>query len=264
MRPLVELARAAEEVIFRGVLFDLDDTLLTDGVLTEEAYAAMWSLHRGGLALVAVTGRPRGWGEVVTRQWPIRATVTENGPVWVVRDGVRVVVKDTQAPSLRRALTDRLEALVLDVDRACPTLPSTDDVSQRTSDRTWNIGEHVHVEESVVARAIDLIHAHGARAFRSSIHLHATFDAYDKAQGVLECLAHLTGVDPTIATHEFVYIGDSANDAACFAAFTHSVGVANVRKSLGRISVAPRYVTPSTMGAGFSEVARAILTRFQI
>jgi len=39
-----------------GVLFDLDDTVLSHGVLTREAYDAIWSMHEAGLRLVAVTG----------------------------------------------------------------------------------------------------------------------------------------------------------------------------------------------------------------
>ena len=62
-----------------AALFDLDDTLLTHGRLTRQAYDALWDLHDAGLKLVAVTGRPSGWGEVLARQWPIEGCVTENG-----------------------------------------------------------------------------------------------------------------------------------------------------------------------------------------
>jgi hypothetical protein len=34
----------------QGVLFDLDDTLLSHGRLTRAAYDALWALHEGGLA----------------------------------------------------------------------------------------------------------------------------------------------------------------------------------------------------------------------
>ena len=44
-------------------------------------YDALWDLSDAGLRLVAVTGRPSGWGEVIARQWPIDGAVTENGAV---------------------------------------------------------------------------------------------------------------------------------------------------------------------------------------
>ena len=91
MRPLVTLPAAAARGLV-GLLFDLDDTVLTDGVLTREAYEAIWTMHEAGLRLVAVTGRPSGWGEVIARQWPIDGAVTENGAVHIVRDGKGVAV----------------------------------------------------------------------------------------------------------------------------------------------------------------------------
>jgi hypothetical protein len=103
-----------------GLLFDLDDTVLSHGVLTREAYEAIWSLHEAGLRLVAVTGRPSGWGEVIARQWPIDGAVTENGAVHVVRDGKGVALLydgDAAAVAERRA---RLDELVRTVAKAMP------------------------------------------------------------------------------------------------------------------------------------------------
>ena len=40
----------------------------------------------------------------------------------------------------------------------------------------------------------------------------------------------------------------------------HSVGVANIRRFEAELTHAPRYITPSERGAGFAEVARAILS----
>ena len=67
MRDLSELT-VDEARSLRGLLFDLDDTFLSHGLLTREAYGALWKLADAKLRLVAVTGRPSGWGEVVARQ----------------------------------------------------------------------------------------------------------------------------------------------------------------------------------------------------
>ena len=124
-----------------GLLFDLDDTVLSHGVLTREAYEAIWSLHDAGLRLVAVTGRPSGWGEVIARQWPIDGAVTENGAVHVVREGKGVALQfDGEASEVaeRRA---RLERLVETVAKAMPQVKLADDVHARRSDVAWDIGE---------------------------------------------------------------------------------------------------------------------------
>src|SRR5262249_59883715 len=87
-----------------GVVFDLDDTLLDHGELAEAAYRALFRLREAGLRLVACTGRPAGWGEVLARQWPIDAVVVENGAVAFVvepKSGRRVTVGDPPSPARR-------------------------------------------------------------------------------------------------------------------------------------------------------------------
>ena len=68
---------AEEARRLRGLLFDLDDTLLSHGVLTRAAYGALWDLRDAGLALVAVTGRPSGW--VPKAAWSIRCSASIEG-----------------------------------------------------------------------------------------------------------------------------------------------------------------------------------------
>ena len=51
---------------------------------------AMARLSRAGLSLIPVTGRPAGWGEVMARQWPVAAVMTENGAVAFWREGGRL------------------------------------------------------------------------------------------------------------------------------------------------------------------------------
>src|SRR5262249_60166597 len=78
MRPLVELPAAARKAV-RGVLFDIDDTLTTDGRLTADAYAAMERLLHARLLVVPITGRPAGWCDHIARMWPVSAVVGGNG-----------------------------------------------------------------------------------------------------------------------------------------------------------------------------------------
>ncbi len=260
MRPLSELS-PGEARGLRGVLFDLDDTLLSHGRLTLPAYEALWSLHDAGLLLVAVTGRPSGWGEVLARQWPVAGFVTENGAVAFRREGRGVARLDACPDDARRARRIRLARLVEDVRGRVPEARLTDDVDLRRSDVTWDVGERVALPEDRVAAVVRAIEEAGARWSRSSVHLHATFDPDDKASGALRYCARELGLEAGAATTTLAFVGDSGNDAACFAAFRTTFGVANVRASLGRLTVPPRYVAPRAMGEGFADVARAILER---
>jgi HAD superfamily hydrolase (TIGR01484 family) len=259
VRPLSALG-AEEARRLRGVLFDLDDTLLSHGRLTRAAYDALWDLHDAGLALVAVTGRPSGWGEVLARQWPVAGCVTENGAVHVVREGATVSRRDGCSEEERRSRRVRLARIVERVRSEVPDARLTDDVDARRSDVTWDVGERVRLPEDRVEAIARIIDEGGARRSRSSVHLHATFDADDKASGALRFCARELGVDPGAAIARFAFVGDSGNDAACFAAFRTTFGVANVRASVARLSVPPKYVAEREMGEGFAEIARRILS----
>jgi HAD superfamily hydrolase (TIGR01484 family) len=243
-----------EASLIDGVFFDLDDTLLTHGVLTREAYEALWSLHDAGIRLVAVTGRPSGWAEVFVRQWPIDGAVTENGAVFVTRvgKGIHVDAVDERA---------RLDALVAIVREALPDLGLADDVHARRSDVTWDIGERVVVPEDRIRALQQLIVRNGARTTRSSVHVHATFSPDDKASGAIRFARQQFGADPGTTLARWAFLGDSPNDAACFAALRMTFGVANVRPFASKMSVPPRFVAPSERGAGFAEIARAILDK---
>jgi len=89
MRPLEELPEEEGARIDRhsrsplaidGLLFDLDDTFLTHGVLTRGAYDALWALQAAGIKLVVVTGRPSLWGQFVARsRWEVADAEEEAG-----------------------------------------------------------------------------------------------------------------------------------------------------------------------------------------
>jgi hypothetical protein len=260
MRPLDALEASAARAL-RGILFDLDDTLLSHGLLERIAYDALWSLHDSGLALVAVTGRPSGWGEVIARQWPVAGCVTENGAVHLVRESRGVLRRDACTPTERWARRMRLARLVDRVRTAVPEARLTEDHEARCSDVTWDIGERERLPEDRIASVVGEIVAAGARWTRSSIHLHATYDGDDKASGAIRFCARELGEDEGAVRARFAFIGDSVNDAPCFAALGTTFGVANVRASIGRMSVPPRYVASLEMGRGFAEIAAEILNK---
>lgn len=258
MKPLASLDVARVKKL-EGLLFDLDDTLLSHGLLTRAAYEALWTLHDAGLKLVAVTGRPSGWGEVVARQWPIDGAVTENGAVHVVRDGKGVSLIFDGTPDEVEARRARLDALVAVAAREAPEARLADDNHARRSDVAWDIGERVKLGPDVIARLFEVAHAAGARTTRSSVHLHASFERDDKASGVVRFVHARFGTDAGAALERYAFVGDSSNDAACFSAFHTTFGVANVRAYVPVLSVPPRYVASQERGDGFAEITKAIL-----
>ena len=241
----------------RGVAFDLDDTLLDHGRLAEATYSVLFRLREAGLSLYGVTGRPAGWAEVLARVMPVQAIVAENGALVCARHGERVVLVDSVSVDERRARDARLAVLLEGFAKKFPDFEPADDVRARVSDRTFDIGEFRQVAPERVAEASAYLQAQGARVFVSSVHLHATFDYADKASGAVRLLAADSGLDATAVRHAFAFLGDSENDAPCFAAFSVSIGVANLR---GRPTLRPRFITSKPMGAGFVEAAEVILS----
>ena len=58
---------------------------------------------------------------------------------------------------------------------------------------------------------------------------------------------------------QWVFIGDSSNDAVMFERMRHSVGVANVAAFLPTLTHRPRYICEQARGHGFAELAQALL-----
>jgi HAD superfamily hydrolase (TIGR01484 family) len=239
-----------------GVCFDLDDTLLDDGRLVVGALDALYRLQAAGLILVGATGRPAAWGQVLTRQWPVAGMITENGIIALVASKGRVEMLDRASIAERRERSARLAQLVAQVRERFPELEPSDDVMGRLADYSFDIAESRVVEPSIVRAATDFARERGARVVQSSIQLHLSFDPDDKASGVVRFLRLVHDIDVTAATFRFAFIGDSENDASCFAAFHHSFGVSNLR---GRPSLLPRYCASAPKSAGFIEITDALL-----
>jgi HAD superfamily hydrolase (TIGR01484 family) len=252
MRPLTTLA-ASEVAHIRRVAFDLDDTVLTEGKLLGETYAALTDLADAGFELVAITGRPASFAEVVARQWPVAAAIAENGAIaFVSRPRGGVTLLDPCPADERSERRARLNALAQSLSQRFALQPA-DDQRGRISDAAFDIGEHREVPPDVVLAAQAHAHAAGFRSHTSSIHLHATLDAHDKATGFAE-LQRARGLDPEDSWRDTLFVGDSANDAAAFAAFELTVGVANVRSHLAKLTVPPKFVTELEKGRGFAEL----------
>jgi HAD superfamily hydrolase (TIGR01484 family) len=254
MRPLGAL-NGERAGTLRGLLFDLDDTVLDHGRLTRPAFEALERLAESNLLLVAVTGRPVAWGQLLVRQWPLAGMVAENGNISVHATQGRSYLMDPLSPETRAARTRQLGDLSDEMRSRWPVLVRDDGLG-RVTDVAFDVAEHHHVADDVVRAATDFARARGARTSVSSIHLHVTFDTEDKATGALRYLSLAHEVDPTEALHSFAYVGDSENDAPAFAAFECSIGVANVR---GRWTRPPAFVTAGARGVGFREAADHLL-----
>ena len=261
MRPLAEFPAAARARI-RGVLCDIDDTLTTAGRLTAAAYSAMEELQRAGMLVVPITGRPAGWCDHIARMWPVDAVVGENGAFYFRYDHARRTMQRrfVDDDAVRAANRDRLAAVRDRILAVVPGCAVAADQHYREADLAIDYCEDVpRLPAGVVDSIVALMQEAGLTAKVSSIHVNGWFGAYDKLAMTRTLMRECFATDLDARRDEFVFAGDSPNDAPLFAHFPHAVGVANVNAFAGRLAAAPAYVTQAASGAGFCELADFLL-----
>jgi hypothetical protein len=257
MKPLAEL-RGAERL--RGLLFDIDDTLTTEGRLTGEAYGALERLRQAGRLAIAVTGRPAGWCDHIARMWPVDAVVGENGAFYFQFDGGRLRKRFHDAEAARVEKRARLGAIAQRILAAVPGCALASDQAYRETDLAIDYCEDVPpLPLDAAERIAVLMREAGLTAKVSSIHVNGWFGGYDKLAMTRLLFTERFGTDLEAANAQFAYAGDSPNDAPMFAFFENSIGVANVARFAGRLPAPPKYMTRAQAGAGFAEIVSHLL-----
>ena len=120
----------------------------------------------------------------------------------------------------------------------------------------WN--EEVSLPVADADRIVEILRDDGLAASRSSVHVNfgpPGFDKFSACKRVLEEVFDESGDN----LDEYVFVGDSLNDAPMFAGFSNSVGVANVAERWDELPHKPKYKTDAAEGAGFIELAKHIL-----
>jgi hypothetical protein len=261
MKPLAFCPRAVLANI-RGVFTDIDETVSTGGQLTAEAYGALEALKKAGLLVVPVTGRPAGWCDHIARFWPVDAVVGENGAFWMWHDRkvgrlrTRFIQSDAERADGRR----RLESVRADVLREVTGTAIASDQPYRLADLAIDFCEDVPpLPRADVERIVAIFKRHGAEAKISSIHVNGWFGDYDKLTTTRTMMAELFDVDLEATREAYVFSGDSPNDSPMFGFFPNSVGVANVRDFADAMPHLPAWITTARSGAGFVELAHALI-----
>ena len=258
MRPIHDLPEQTARDLL-GVAFDIDDTVTRDGRLELAAFRAMYELAECGLHLVAATGRPIGWIDVVVRHWPISVGVGENGAGWIWREGDRFRENYFDPPERRDTYGDLFERVRKRVARELPHVKVSPDNWARRCDLAFDVGETVSLPSNEIATLLSVIESEGADANASSVHAHAIPGEWNKASGIVRAVRDAVALDIEAAPHRWLFIGDSGNDAEAFAYFPVSVGVSNVRDALDQLPTPPAYVTNEDRGRGFAEMADYVL-----
>ena len=258
--PLSQWAVAARSNLI-GVFTDIDDTLTTEGAITPDAMKALADLKAAGLHVVAITGRPVGWSVPFVSAWPVDSIVAENGAVALLPlPGGKLQKRYQQDAAARAANFDRMQQVLERIEREIPGAGRATDSPGRETDIAIDHSEFVQLSEETIARVVALMRSEGMHATVSSIHINGWYGDNDKLEGARWSVRELWGRTLDDEIDRWAYVGDSTNDQLMFRCFAHSIGVANVARFVPQLEHLPRYVTEGERGAGFSEVARAVLS----
>ncbi len=261
MQPL-DTFPATERSRIKGVFADIDDTITSGGRLTADAYQAMERLREGGLMVFPITGRPAGWCDHIARMWPVDGVVGENGAFFFRYDleqrafAKRYVLGDSERAANRKVFASLAEDILAEV----PGAAVVSDQPYREADLAIDFREDVEpLSDAEIDKIVAMMEARGMTAKISSIHVNGWFGDYDKLSTTKLMMEEVFRLDLDAEKESFVFVGDSPNDQPMFDFFPNSIGVANLKTLEHRLTLKPAYITTGSAGAGFAEVAAALL-----
>ena len=259
MKPLSTWPETARTNI-QGVFTDIDDTLTTEGAITANALQALHDLKAAGLMVIPITGRPVGWSIPFASTWPVNAMVAENGSVALLHNPQTNQVNKIYQQDLatRTRNFQEMQRIAKRVLQEIPGTVMAQDSPGRETDIAFDHSEFHHLSQEQIQQVLKLLKEEGMTATVSSIHINAWFGDHNKWHGAQWILKELTGRELTNELRQWVYVGDSTNDQVMFEHFTHSVGVANIRRFEKELKYFPKYIAQQERGEGFAEFQKIL------
>ncbi|MCG9625170.1 HAD-IIB family hydrolase [Vibrio mediterranei] len=241
------------------VLTDVDDTLTWDGSLPPDTLIALQSLRDNDIKVVAVTGACAGWCDHIAQLWPVDAVLGENGAFLLEKKDGALKITTERALEQIRADQAKLKQQVLDILSDFPDLALTLDQSYRLCEVAIDIGQNCEpVDPQIVQQVLTRIHALGAHATASSIHINAWYGDHSKRHSSLSFLKG-KGIEGNKVDEQCCYVGDSLNDQLMFERLPLTVGVANISHYWDKLEHKPSLVMTKPGGFGFAEFAEKLI-----
>jgi hydroxymethylpyrimidine pyrophosphatase-like HAD family hydrolase len=252
MTPL-ERASRADLASVRFVLTDMDETLTFGGRLAAQTYDSLERLQAAGVVVMPVTAAPAGWGDQMARMWPVDGVIAENGGLFLERDGhgARRTFWSPDATAER----DRLQRSLGEVQRRAPFARLADDQPFRLTTLAFQDPG----DDARRAGLFRALHDEGLQTTANNLWVLGWLGGFDKLTMARRILGARFDLDVAADKGAVIYVGDSTNDAPMFGYFPKSVGVSTVVRYLPQIPKPPTWVTQGPGGAGFVEVADALI-----
>lgn len=244
------------------VFTDIDDTITDEGLILDISYQAIWDLHRNGIDVVPVTGRPAGWCDHIARMWPVKGVVGENGAFYYSYDRIdrrmnrKILLTEREIEDGKRRLKS-IEKRVLSEVKGCAI---SADQPFRLVDLAIDYCEDVKpLSEEEVEKICRIVEEEGAKYKVSSIHVNCWFGNFDKLTGIKAFYRDFYGGDLDDELDRITFIGDSLNDEPMFEAFDTTIAVANIKRFAKKLKYYPTYITENSSARGFREAISTII-----
>jgi len=264
MKPIAEIT-AKEAQGIKYILMDIDDTLTCKGKLPASSYSSLWKLKEAGFIVIPITGRPAGWCDLITRQWPVDGVVGENGAFAFWEEPVPNKLPVLKAEYHKNAVKNDhpiLNKVKQRVFNEFPELRLAKDQFARLFDIAIDFAEEDPVlPMSTAQRVKNIAEEEGAIAKISSIHVNIWMGNYTKLSMTEIFLTKQFGWQKGKGDHEVIFIGDSPNDEPMFARFPLACAVANINHYKSLINHFPVYVATMECGDGFTEIIEILLKK---
>ena len=211
--------------------------------------------------VIPITGRPVSWSIPFASTWPVNAMVAENGAVALLHDATQNQVRKIyqQDETTRTHNFQEMQRIAKRVLQEISGTVMAQDSLGRDTDIAFDHSEFHHLSQEQIQQVLKLLQQEGMTATVSSIHINAWFGDHNKWHGAQWILKELTGRDLNQELDQWVYVGDSTNDQVMFEHFTHSLGVANIRRFENELKYLPKYISQQERGAGFAELAELLI-----
>ena len=144
--------------------------------------------------------------------------------------------------------------------REVPGATLAHDSAGRVTDIAIDHSEFAQLDDAPIERVVALMRAEGLHATVSSIHVNGWIGEHDKLSGARWIVR--APVRPRPRRRAASAGSTSATRPTtrrCSATSRCRVGVANLRRFADRLHTWPAYITEGERGAGFAEVAQALL-----
>lgn len=221
---------------------DFDGTLTMEGrELTRDFFEILDLLKTRNQELVIVSGRSLSWGHFFLTHFPLKACIMEGGGVILYLDDKGEIV---QQPLVSQSEIHRLAHFTTKLKHHFPHIPLSADSFGRLTDRA--IEFHLMDQEWIV-EAMAFMDEHQINYSKSNVHINFWAGEISKYLGVV---AYLEKFKPGLTQEDCWFFGDAPNDQSMFELFNNSVGVANIKHCLDRLTHKPRIILEGEENVG--------------